>query len=66
MMFPISHERGDDVFIAKSRANRNETFDRPTSFKTAYVAEARSKMGFRVESWNPKLCCLKLDTLTSK
>ena len=49
----MSRERGEDVFNAKSSANRNETFDRPTCSKTAYVAEARSKMEFRVESWKP-------------
>ena len=49
----MSRDRGEGVFNAKSSANRNEAFDRPTSFKVAYVAEARSKMEFRVESGNP-------------
>ena len=49
----MSRGRAEDVFNAKSSANRNETFDRPTSSKTAYVAEARLKIEFRVESWNP-------------
>ena len=49
----MPRERGEDVFNAKSSANGNETFDRPTGSKTAYVAEARSKMEFRVESWKP-------------
>ena len=53
MMFAMSLERGDGVFNAKTSANRKKTFDRPTSSKAAYVAEARSKMEFRVECGNP-------------
>ena len=53
MLFSRSHERVDDVFNAKSSANLKEAFERPTSSKTAYVAEARSKIEFRVESWKP-------------
>ena len=53
MLFAMSRDRGEGVFNAKSSANRSEVFDRPTSPKTAYVTEAKSKMKFRVGSGNP-------------
>ena len=62
----MSRERGVGVLNSKSRANRREAPDRPTSFKAAYVVEARSQLEFRVGSGNPQLWCRKLDTLTFK
>ena len=43
----MSHERGDDVFIARSKVNRKEAFDRPTPSKALKVVVAKAKVAFR-------------------
>ena len=49
----MSRDKAEGFFDVNSSANRSEAFDRSTSFKAAYVIEARSKIEFRVGSGNP-------------
>ena len=40
-------ERVEGVFRTRSRVNRKEAFDRPTSSKASKVVVAKAKMAFR-------------------
>ena len=43
----MSREKGEGVFNARSRSNRKEAFDWPTSSKASKVVVAKAKMAFR-------------------
>ena len=43
----MSLERGEGVFSTRSRANRKEAFDRPTSSKVPKVVVAKATMASR-------------------
>ena len=63
--FAMSLDRDEGVFSARSRANRKEVFERPTSSKASKVVVAKAKMASRGVG-KSQLWCRKLDTRTSR
>ena len=62
----MSAESGDGVLSARSRANLNEAFERPTSSRALWVVVESTKMASRGGSGKSQLWWRKLETRTSR